>query len=670
MHLPRSILYPLVFLFCLGGVCFHILKEISPFLFPVLFVLLLGTYFLLKNKQKVLKSVFLYTLYFCLGFLNFQCYYFPNNDHYLKASSSSSSTDLKIIEILEKTSENSFSISYLGKIKQWADQKTSGKLLLNQKKDSFTKSYFKGQKILTSAIFKPLPKTLNPGAFSYKKYLENQSVYQQMQLHSKNSVVLDSPKNKVQKSLNAAREYSISKIRESSLSLESKGMLQALLLAERKTINTELIDQYARAGVIHLLALSGLHIGLIVEILLVLFWPLRFLRFGNLIRLSLVIILLWAFALFVNFPASIVRSVTLFSFLTLVRFINHGRNSFHLTLVSLLLLLTLYPPYLKQIGFQFSFLAVLGILWIHPILQKIYRPKKILIKKYWEWTTVCLAAQIAVGPLSVFYFHQFPSLFLISNLMIIPFFGVFLSIGIGVFVLLLIEITPPILITTFDTIVDLLNNVVAWIATNDPFHLVQLHFPLFLCLCVYALSFFVLLFIEQKKFNPLIAITISLGLILGFAQVEKSKMIQESSFWIFHQYRQSLYGHLQSGIFYYNASDFEKTKTVLSDFASSRPLKQFKKLPARNFYIQKSFSLFILDDEQPYQIHDFSPTHILLRNNPKINLNRLLATYRPKLIIADGSNAPWFISRWEKSCQQQGVPFYNTGKEGALKISL
>jgi competence protein ComEC len=72
-------------------------------------------------------------------------------------------------------------------------------------------------------------------------------------------------------------------------------------------------------------------------------------------------------------------------------------------------------------------LAVFGILLIHPLLQRLWNPQNLFLKRYWEWTTVCLAAQTTVSPVSIHYFHQFPSLFLVSNLLIIPFFGLFLN---------------------------------------------------------------------------------------------------------------------------------------------------------------------------------------------------------------------------------------------------
>ena len=78
----------------------------------------------------------------------------------------------------------------------------------------------------------------------------------------------------------------------------------------------------------------------------------------------------------------------------------------------------------------------------------------------------------------------------------------------------------------------------------------------------------------------------------------------------------------------------------------------------------------ILDNEKAYDLVDFEPQYILLRNNPKLNLNRLLRRYKPKVLIADGTNAPWNTSLWEKSCADYGVKFHNTRLDGALKINL
>ncbi|MDC0917129.1 ComEC/Rec2 family competence protein [Flavobacteriaceae bacterium] len=122
------------------------------------------------------------------------------------------------------------------------------------------------------------------------------------------------------------------------------------------------------------------------------------------------------------------------------------------------------------------------------------------MRKYWQWTTVSLAAQMAVGPLSVFYFHPFPSLFLISNLLIIPFFGVFLVLVMAVFVMLLFDLLPHFMETFFDGAVQLLNGSVSWIAQNDTLPLDQLYLPVPVLLGLYLVLFFFRAFPRKKAF--------------------------------------------------------------------------------------------------------------------------------------------------------------------------
>ena len=204
-----------------------------------------------------------------------------------------------------------------------------------------------GQKILTTAALVPIDEPRNPGAFSYKKYLENLSVYAQLELNTKNTIPLKATETSLHHRMVQLRKQILSKIENSTLQNESKGILQALLLAERKAIGEEQIEDYARAGVLHLLALSGLHIGLLVELLLLLLSPLLWFRHGSIFRLSIILSVLWLFAFFVGLPASVVRAVTLFSFLTVGRFIHQGKNTFHLTVVFFFSFISRISPLFK-----------------------------------------------------------------------------------------------------------------------------------------------------------------------------------------------------------------------------------------------------------------------------------------------------------------------------------
>lgn len=194
MHLPRSILYPLVGLFILGGIYYLAFKGVFLILIPVLlFLFLLGFYFINK-KFKAIKSLLLYVCFFYVGYFNFQSYYTSSNSHYLNLESDKT-VSLKKIKILEKRHESSFSYSYVGELIQMDHQTTTGKLLIYQNKDTVQLPYVRGQVILTSAVLKSLTDAKNPRAFSYKNYLENQAIYTQIELNPNNYYTLKFPKN-------------------------------------------------------------------------------------------------------------------------------------------------------------------------------------------------------------------------------------------------------------------------------------------------------------------------------------------------------------------------------------------------------------------------------------------------------------------------------------------
>ena len=229
---------------------------------------------------------------------------------------------------------------------------------------------------------------------------------------------------------------------------------------------------------------------------------------------------------------------------------------------------------------------------------------------------------------------------------------------------------PEFLILFFDSSVALLNRIVSRIAQIDPLELNQLYLSEISTFSMYVFLFFFILRIERNRFYQFSITLIALVGMLFFIERERNKFFQENIFWVFHKHGESLYGQLLSGVLYYYTSYTDQNNQILNDYSNSRPLKNIEKLSIQNFYIYDDFRLYIIDSEEDFIQLQFNPTHILLRNNPKINLNRLLDYYNPKMIIADGSNAPWFTKRWEKSCHQKKIILYDTREKGALKITL
>jgi competence protein ComEC len=185
------------------------------------------------------------------------------------------------------------------------------------------------------------------------------------------------------------------------------------------------------------------------------------------------------------------------------------------------------------------------------------------------------------------------------------------------------------------------------------------------------------MYLPKSILYPLVILFTLGGVFLIFSLLFISNLVMETKkeetvncFWIFHQHKESVMGHKKGRYLYYSSTDEENSNRILTDFITSRRLKNKKTLSIKNSYKQRDFKLLLLNKKYPIEIKQLAPTHILLQNNVKVNLDLLLEEYKPKLLIADGSNDPWFSARWEKTCKKYNVRFYDTRKNGALKINL
>ena len=671
MKLPHSPLILPVGLFSLGAIIsfyfsFYSIKW-SFFGFGILFLIVLFQ-FIKSSFLKPFKTILIYGGFLMIGYLYFLNYYLVSPNHYEHKINEALVEKLILIE--DQLGSNSFSNSYSGKIISWGKTNVDGKILIRQSKDKRTIPFQKSQKILTREAIEPIKGPHNPGQFSYKDYLANLKIRYQIDLDTTNSIALGIEKELHGFSFTSLAERAYSKIKKSPLSKTSQGMIKALLFADRNALENELIENYTKAGIIHLLALSGLHVGLFVGILLFVLKPLNQFHFGTTLRTLLILCFLWLFAFFVGFPPSVTRSVTMFSFIVIGRSIHFGKNTFHYTLLSFFILIICYPPFLRTLGFQLSYLAVFGILLLHPLFQQLCSPRSLILKKYWEWTTVCVAAQLAVSPISIYYFHQFPSLFLISNLLIIPFFGVFLMLCICVFVILAFFSLHPTLALFFDSLVNLLNHLVAWIAEQESFLFDELFLSLKTTILIYCSLFAIVIWAYKhsvlKAFSSVIITTC-----LCFNLVKEYQNARaEHSFWILHKYMASAIVNQQGTHLQYFSSNTESTTNIFTDFSNSRIHKSTVELFLNKAYLQKHLNILILDKGDSLYAAKFEPDYILLRNNPKINVERLLKYYSPKILIADGTNAPWNTLQWRKTCKEKKINFHETRVEGALKINL
>ena len=211
---------------------------------------------------------------------------------------------------------------------------------------------------------------------------------------------------------------------------QSAAVTVAMTLGDKQLISKEVKDDYSVSGASHVLALSGLHLGIIYAISLFGFNLCKGIPYLNLlVRYHLsdlfVLLLIWLYALLVDFSPSVVRSATMITVYSVVGLLNRDKFSLNTLALTAIVLLVVRPQNLWDVGFQMSFVAVLSIVLFAPLLYGLFSPKLLqrhwLLRWVWGLATVSVAAQLGTAPLVAFYFGRFSCYFLLSNFIVIPY---------------------------------------------------------------------------------------------------------------------------------------------------------------------------------------------------------------------------------------------------------
>ncbi|GAA4381986.1 ComEC/Rec2 family competence protein [Hymenobacter koreensis] len=299
----------------------------------------------------------------------------------------------------------------------------------------------------------PAKAPLNPGEFDYRRYLSYHQIYHQQFIHpDQYRVVAFAPPNWLRHwSMQAARRLE-GVFRRYVKAKREFAIADALVLGMKDEVDADTKLAYANTGTTHIMAVSGLQVGLLYAVLQLIlsrfFGHRRGFRYWS---VAVGLLVIWSYAFLTGLSASVLRAAVMFSFVAVAKAAGRQSNMYNTLAVAAFCLL-LYDPYLiVDVGFQLSFLAVLSIVYLQPRISawldfqewaaKKRRPwhprwrQKALtwsawgLEGVWQAVALSLAAQVATFPLGLFYFHQFPLNFLLSNLVAVPISSVALYVG-------------------------------------------------------------------------------------------------------------------------------------------------------------------------------------------------------------------------------------------------
>ena len=266
----------------------------------------------------------------------------------------------------------------------------------------------------TKAYLNPTEKPQHDFQFNYQKYLARQKIFVQGYIPNEISVI---PKTElsITDRIKHQRWILLNRIEQSSLQPQNKALLKGIILADRTEIDKEIIQNFTRTGLIHILAISGSHMAIIFLLILFFLKPIFSVKYRN-IPIYLSLLAIWAFAILIDYGNSVMRSCIMISIYYIMIFLQRKPDLLHSIALSALLILTWDTHQLFNIGFQFSFMAVLGIFWLYqPIIQLFGKVKNHILRFTLNSFALSFSAQLAVIPLVIYYFHQFSWLSIFIN---------------------------------------------------------------------------------------------------------------------------------------------------------------------------------------------------------------------------------------------------------------
>ncbi len=300
---------------------------------------------------------------------------------------------------------------------EWLE--TSGRTLLYLEKDSASVLLRTGDRIVFSPELSGIENKGNPEEFDYRKYLAYNMIFSSDYLAGDDWRLVDDEAVGFRPKLSRLRMKLVGLLRDFGLSDDELGVMSAMTMGYSDILNDEIRHAYSSAGAMHILAVSGLHVGIIYGIIVFL---LSFIKNDKLnwLKVVLTISLIWLYALFTGLSPSVSRASLMFSLMSLGKLQKNSPGSLNAVFASMFILLVINPYNLVNIGFQLSYSAVIGIIILQPKLYAIFEVKNKFLDWIWSLTTVSVAAQLATMPLCFYYFHQFSNYFLLTNYVMIP----------------------------------------------------------------------------------------------------------------------------------------------------------------------------------------------------------------------------------------------------------
>lgn len=683
--------FPLVrhLLFLIAGIIFYINTgwfHTSVYI-VVIVVLVAATFLSLYLKKQWLRGSLILSLFFVSGIVithqNTPITYSKHYLHhfYFDAYQARVTANAETKPKTYKAEAEILAVRINGK---W--QKSSGKILLYVPLDAVSKPIY-GDVFLINSLPREVEPPKNPLEFNYKAYLQRKGIYAHHFVRAENlRFIENNPPNYLIKAANQLRAYAEAINKQYLKEPQLYGIANAMLLGLRDEIDHDLQSAYSATGAVHVLSVSGMHVGILYLLLQFLFGKLtltgkpkrkEYPKKQYLFTI-LIIVILFFYAILTGLSASVVRAAVMFSLLQVAPLVGRKNATFNTVALSAILLLFYNPYWLYDVGFQLSYLAILGILWLYtPLYQLVTFPKYTT----WVWSglSVSLSAQLLTFPLSVYYFHQFPNYFLLTNLCI----G-FASMLIMYTGFALLSLAP-----IFTLGASWIAAILGWLLKGMNgiiFAIEQFPFSVYSGISlsvaevalIYIGSIAFVSFFLKKEIQYIVVATLSCLLLIGSAVVKDLSQTHNNEI-TFHfipkQTAISIVHGKQTALLanaelqndprlydfhfknYYDSLGITRIKKQVIEKTQAVVKVKYQQIGIT--WIRQKTKTPLTEGNQ----------YLLVSNNSVRQLEKIIKTQKPKLLIIDNSNSKYTTEKLIEQAKQLHIPYISLYEEGSFTLT-
>ena len=607
--------------------------------------------------------------------------------------------DFYIAEIIEPVTQKPGTVKAILRIgavmnkAKWV--KATGKILVYFQKNEKAVNLDYGDRVIFYSLVKEPPGPANPYSYDYRRFLKTMGI--SLQAYVKKGQWATISRNEQNPFVALAlsfRKTLLNIFRNNSMKGRELAVGGALLLGYVDDIDPGLMKDYSASGAMHILSVSGMHVGIIFVVLeKLLVFLLRF-RYGRIIKTSLVILFVWFYAMLTGLSPAVMRATAMISLVAIGNSMQRSPDILNTLAASVLFLLIWNPCYVMDVGFQLSYLAVGGIILLNKSLYNLFQPSNWFIDQVWAIMAVSLSAQIATFPLSLYYFHQFPNYFIITNILVVPLSSLIIYNGI---VLLLFGYIPVVSLCVAKILVFLiafLNGSIHFIE-ELPFSTIKgIVINGWEILLLYLFFTGIILFFHSKrKIFLFLSVTVIIFL-TGLAVKKKIDILERKKLIVYQLPQGTALEIIDRGqsilagnqIFVLNdfATDIiqntrmvlgykEKLKLLIHPLINNpKPVISGTFIKKGNFIQFSGKKIGIINsDVLPDTVSQKLRLDLLIiAENPKIRIADLLKVFIVREIVIDATNPAWKVRKWIDEAKSSGIRCYSVSGSGAFVMDF